>query len=66
MEITIPLFLQLEYPEQFRVKDPIGEGGSGVVHFGEFLDPNLVAKHSSSKIVVKFLKGTFLAFLKSL
>jgi len=55
-EITLPLFLEMSYPQQFRTEKALAEGGAGVIHIGQLLDPSMRQKVGTDAIVVKFVK----------
>jgi len=56
IEISLPLFLELKYPEQYRTLELISEGGAGVVYAGELLDPVVKNRSSCTTVVVKVVK----------
>ena len=61
-EITLPLFLLLNYPEDFKTNDIIGKGGSGTVYRGEILNPKVKERCKLDQVAIKMIEGFSLFF----
>ena len=56
-EIALPVFLLLEYPNDFRETEMMGKGGAGTIYKGDLFDAKLKSRYKLDKIAIKFIQG---------
>ena len=61
-EIALPLFLLLEYPQDFKELEILGKGGAGTIYRGELFDSALKQKHEVKYVAIKFIQGCLFFF----
>jgi len=52
----------LDLEKQVRTEGFLSKGGSGVIYKATLLDPELIKRHQTEKVVVKHIPGPFFSF----
>ena len=57
IEIALPGFLLLNFDQDLRQEENLSQGGSGIIFKGTLLNPNLIGKHGTEIVAIKYVPG---------